>query len=160
MIVLSACRAPLPEPELAKHPPNAFQPVPYPPPPARPEFVPEQPDPAAVWIDGEWFWREVRWVWLYGRWVKPPKDAAFARWDWKRTRDGRLWIAPGKWQDEHGRPLAHPNALRIANATEGDRVDDEGRLVDVGANDRARKVKPPPRTTDCVIKRPLATKTQ
>jgi hypothetical protein len=134
-----ACAAGLPAPAIASHPTTAYERVPYPPPPARPEFVPKRPEPGAVWIDGEWAWRGIRWAWIYGRWVRPMRNAAWAPWAWRRSKDGQLWVARGTWRNLEGRALAHPRALRLASAGEGDRVDDEGAVLDVGPNERARK---------------------
>lgn len=133
------CSGALPAPKLTEHPARAYLPVPFPPPPARPEFVPRELDPKAVWIDGEWRWRGIRWGWIYGRWVRPRPGAAWAPFSWRRARDGELLVAPGTWRDAAGRALPHPLALRIAGADEGDVLEDEGLLEDVGPNERAQK---------------------
>lgn len=134
-LTLAACSRALPEPTRADHPVDAFVVVPHPPPPARPEFVPRPPSDTAVWIDGEWRWRRGRWAWLHGRWVEPPDGAAgFARWAWRRDALGRLHYAPGTWRDADGRALRHPRPARLANADEGDVIEDTGRLMDVGPN--------------------------
>lgn len=128
------CASRLPQPETTTHPSGAFVPVPFPPPPARPEFVPAQPSPAAVWIDGEWRWRRTRWAWVYGRWVEPPGGARFAPWSWHRDAGGQLHYAPGTWRDERGAAIDYPPPIKLANADEGDVPEDVGILEDVGAN--------------------------
>lgn len=72
--------------------------VPYSPPPARIEVIPESADGRAVWLDGEWTWSGRRWAWRRGRWVIPPQEAAFAPWQVVRDDKGRLFLAPGSWR--------------------------------------------------------------
>jgi hypothetical protein len=113
----------LPEPEQATPAPlkqgEAIE-VPFPPPPARVEFIPEKPNSGAVWIDGEWSWTGRRWAWTYGRWVIPPSSATFARWRTARTSDGILLFAPGTWHDERGAQIAEPLPLAVGVAREGE----------------------------------------
>jgi hypothetical protein len=157
LVLATGCGGSLPAPKLAEHPSSAYQPVPFPAPPARPEFVPRIDDPQAVWIDGEWRWRGIRWGWIYGRWVRPPKGAAWAPSSWRRTRSGELYVAPGTWRDAKGRPLPHPRALRLAGADEGDVLEDEGLLEDVGPNERANKKRAPKAASNCTLDCPMAT---
>src|SRR5262245_30359992 len=97
--------APRPEPAAPVRAANAVE-VPYPPPPARVEFVPEQPRSGTVWVDGEWSWTGTRWAWTYGRWVAPPQSATFSPWKTARTSDGALLFVPGTWRNAAGVEIA------------------------------------------------------
>jgi len=89
--------------------------VPYPPPAALAETVPERPDRAGlVWLDGEWMYRGSTFVWRRGGWVVAPPAGRFATWQTRYTDDGRLLMASGSWYDERGRPLALIEPLRPA----------------------------------------------
>jgi hypothetical protein len=74
--------------------------VPYPPPPARAEIVPLDPEPTtgAVWIDGEWEWKGRRWVWKGGRWEVPKASTAWAPATTVSLADGSLAHFPGTWR--------------------------------------------------------------
>jgi len=96
--------------------------VPYPPPPARVEFIPKLPRSDAVWVDGEWTWTGRRWAWTYGRWVVPPALSTYAPWRTARTKDGALLFVPGTWYDAKGAPIAGPAPLATATARERDAV--------------------------------------
>jgi hypothetical protein len=102
-LLLVACSASLPGPPRAEHPLAAYVEVPYPPPAALAETVPERPASGdAVWIDGEWRYHGRSFVWRRGGWVVPPPTGRFAPWrSWYR-RDGRLMLAPGTWYDSRG----------------------------------------------------------
>jgi hypothetical protein len=128
------CGSPLPEPPVAPQPESAYVPVPFPPPPARPEYLPKRPSPTAVWVDGEWQWMRRRWTWVYGRWVEPPAGVSFARSSWRRDSSGQLHYAPGRWRDSDGAVVAEPRPLALANADEGDVIEDVGIVEDVGPN--------------------------
>jgi hypothetical protein len=122
------------------HPASAFVEVPYPPPPARPEQLPDPPDVAgAVWIDGEWAWRGRSWGWTYGRWVRVPENAAFAPSRCRFDSDAVLVCARGTWYLADGTELRHPRELATATANEGNVVDEEGNRIDVGPNRKARR---------------------
>lgn len=97
---LVACSAALPAAESTEHPLAAYVEVPYPPPAALVETVPERPARSdVVWIDGEWRYQGRSFVWRRGGWVVPPPAGRFAPWrSWYR-RDGRLMLAPGTWYD-------------------------------------------------------------
>jgi hypothetical protein len=129
-----ACGGSLPRPPLARHPTSALAKVPYPPPPARVEFVPEAPRADAVWIDGEWLWQGRQWAWKYGRWVVPPPGALFAPWTTVRDRDATLYFAAGTWRDPRGARVAEPRPLVLGRATEEDVPEDEGLIEDTGEN--------------------------
>lgn len=134
---LVGCGGGLPAPETAAQPSDGYVPVPYPPPPARPEHIPERPAPEALWIDGEWRWIGGRWSWIYGRWVRPRAGARYALWSAQRRDDGQLEYAEGRWLSEDGRPLPPATRYDAAEAEGGDRVEDVGVMVDVGPNRKA-----------------------
>lgn len=108
-LVLAACGSSLPTPVTGTHPPGcaAFVEVPYPPPPARVEMIPEKPREGAVWVDGEWAWRGKRWSWEKGGWAMPP-EGFYAPWVLVRREDGSLYHVRGRWFDQEGKPLARP----------------------------------------------------
>lgn len=96
---LTACGgSALPTPTIGPHEGDELTVVPYPPPPARVEIVPERPrDQRAVWIDGEWTFQAHRWSWQSGRWELPPPSAHYAPGATVRLSDGTLvWFA-GTW---------------------------------------------------------------
>jgi hypothetical protein len=97
-------------------PTTALVETPFPPPPARAEFVPKQPAKGAVWIDGEWTWRGHRWGWVAGRWVIAPPGAAFSPWTTVRGSSGTLFFAQGVWRDAHGDVVAAPVPLALGTA--------------------------------------------
>jgi hypothetical protein len=113
--VLGACAASLPVPAQAIHPATAFIEVPYPPPAALVEVVPDQPeDSDTVWVDGHWVWRGRYYVWQRGGWLHPPENGAYASWQAHLAQDGRMLFAPGTWYDAAQRPLPNPELLRVA----------------------------------------------
>jgi hypothetical protein len=100
VLTLSACSSSLPAPPLAPHPLSAYREVPYPPPAALAETVPEEPAQAgSVWVDGEWVFHGRSFVWRRGGWVVPPPASRFAPWQAWYRRDGRLMLASGTWYD-------------------------------------------------------------
>lgn len=111
-LALAACGSSLPSPVLGTHPAGcaAFVEVPYPPPPAKVEMVPEKPREGAIWVDGEWVWRGRRWDWETGGWVMPPAGH-YAPWVLVRRDDGSLYHARGRWFDGEGKPLARPKPI-------------------------------------------------
>jgi hypothetical protein len=113
--VASACASTLPGPPRAVHPARAFIEVPYPPPAALVEVVPERPDAkGVVWVDGHWVWRGRYYVWQRGGWIQPPEDGAYASWQAMLSPDGRLLFAPGAWYDATQRELPPPAPVRVA----------------------------------------------
>ena len=116
----------LPAPSYVGQPQEALVQVPYPPPPARVEYVPEQPDGNAVWIDGEWVWQGRRYAWKPGRWVKPPGNASFAPWATVRDTMGSLYIAEGSWRDGKGNEVAAPSPIAVGKPSAGAITDPEG----------------------------------
>ena len=119
LVVLGACTARLPHPTYSAQVTTALTAADYPPPPARVEQVPPQPDPAAVWIDGEWTWNGRKWRWKPGRWVLPPAGATFSLWTTVRDAAGTLFVAPGTWRNAEGKDVAEPEALAYGAATSG-----------------------------------------
>lgn len=92
----AACLPPLAGPPLG--PQEQADPVlvPYPPPPARVDVVPDPPPElkTPVWVDGQWFWRGRRWVWESGEWVDLLPGQVYAKPIVVRRSDGQLvWFA-------------------------------------------------------------------
>jgi hypothetical protein len=94
-----------------QHPARAYIEVPYPPPAALVEQVPEPAPPETVWLDGHWIWRGRYYVWQRGGWVKPPPNAAYATWRSQLAKDGRLLFAPGAWYDASARDVIPPQVV-------------------------------------------------
>jgi len=97
-LLLSSCGSTLPKPPSGEHPKNDYEEVPYPPPAAAPEIVPETPDERAVWVDGQWVWRARYYVWQRGGWVIPPPQTYFAPSERRYGPDGTLYFAEGVWR--------------------------------------------------------------
>lgn len=132
--VALSCRGKLPTPRYSAQPTSALVPVPYPPPPARVEIVPDSPQDGAVWIDGEWSWDGRRWGWKLGRWLVPPPSATFSPWTTVRSRAGILYFAGGVWRDERGERISEPQPLAVANASTGPVVGPHGESFPAGQN--------------------------
>jgi len=122
VVGLAACRRSLPHPPYAQHPSSALQPVTSPPPPARPETIPEQPSDDAVWLDGEWIPSGRRWSYRPGRWVVPPAGAVYCPWTITRGEEGVLYHASGTFRDAQGQELDEPPPLAGANTDAGPSV--------------------------------------
>lgn len=137
LILVVACVARLPRPSYSAQTTEALEPVTYPPPPARVEFVPARPAKGAVWIDGEWTWQGRRWAWRVGRWVIPPANARFAPWTMVRSDDGTIYFAPGIWVDAKHEPMTEPSAMATGTPTITDVVDPEGTLQHTGKSIRS-----------------------
>lgn len=101
--------------------------------------MPDRPEGADAWIDGEWVRQHGRWYWLLGRWVKAPKGATYSPWVVVRARDGTLYYAPSVWRDATGNPIPPPPALSYATASGGAIVGPEGDLEPTG---RSIKIRP------------------
>jgi hypothetical protein len=110
-LLLIACGGAVPQPSAKPHPARAYEVVPYPPPSALVEIVPEQPHAEAVWVDGYWVWRGRYYVWERGGWVRPPNKASVAKSHARYRDDGTLLFAPTRWYDEHGRIIEPPPFL-------------------------------------------------
>jgi hypothetical protein len=113
-LTISACGSSLPDPKSTTQLANAFVEVPYPPPAALVEVVPDRPDHDAIWVDGNWVWRGRHYVWQRGGWVHAPTGAAYASWQAYLARDGRLLFAPGIWYDAQHQPIEAPTPLLVA----------------------------------------------
>lgn len=124
--------AELPSPDYTKHPTSALVEIPYPPPPARIEAVPEEPDGDVVWIDGEWLWQSRRWSWKPGRWIHPPAGARFSPWTTVRDRIGTLYVASGTWRNPAGAEVPEPAPLAIGGPAPAAIVTPEGEEVTQG----------------------------
>lgn len=118
-----------PSPSFVAQPSSALVEVPYPPPPARVEFVPDKPQDDAVWLDGEWVWQGRRYAWKPGRWVVPPAGASFAPWVTVRGKMGTLYLAEGTWRDAKGAELAAPAILKVGAPNAGAVTSPEGEVI-------------------------------
>jgi len=108
-VSLVACGDSLPRPKTVLPPEDSYEIVPYPPPAALSELVPDEPDGKdVVWVDGSWVFRGNYYVWQRGGWVEKPKDAAFAEWRVRYTPDGRVEYAPSSWRDPAGKRMRAP----------------------------------------------------
>jgi hypothetical protein len=113
------------EPTGTEQPKGGYAPVPYPPPAAFVELVPEAPDDAAVWVDGSWNWVGARYVWRRGGWVKPPAGSRFAQWRISYRSDGTMWFAPAAWFDANGRKLVDPDIVLPARTPANELTSEE-----------------------------------
>ncbi len=101
--IVTACKFSLPEPPLVRHPRSAFEEVPYPPPAALPEVVPDRPKGCeCVWVEGSWRFRNKSFAWRKGGWFIPPEGVQYARAEVFFASDGRVMYAPGTWYDAEG----------------------------------------------------------
>jgi hypothetical protein len=130
--VVIACGSKTRSPAYTQQPTSALTPVPFPPPPARAETVPESPRDDAVWLDGEWVWQTRRWAWRKGRWVVPPSGAKFAPWTTVRDATGNLYVATGSWRNAIGDEVTVPPPLGQAHRPGTGVVTPEGEPVDIG----------------------------
>jgi hypothetical protein len=106
-----SCGSTLPAPKTTSHHGDAYEVVPYPPPSALVEIVPDSPNARAVWVDGYWVWHGRYYVWERGGWVEPPTGARLALWDAHYLETGVLLYAPTIWRDAQGRTLEPPVLL-------------------------------------------------
>jgi hypothetical protein len=136
------CSASLPRPTYTAQPTSALVEVDQPPPPARVELLPLQPDKVAVWLDGQWIWRRGRWAWMPGRWTTTPAGARYAPWEFVRGPDGRLWYAEGVWRDAQGNALAPTVPLGVASVEAGEVVTAEGVAATTGPTLRPSRLGP------------------
>ena len=110
-VVAIGCGSSFPPPPLVPQTDDAFSEVPYPPPPAQIEFVPDVPDGAVAWVDGAWTWEGTQWRWKRGGWFNVPPGTRYSPWQAKRTPDGRLLFAPSVWRGANGAPLEPPEPV-------------------------------------------------
>jgi hypothetical protein len=86
--------------------------VPYPPPPALSELVPEAPErPGVVFLDGGWTWRGQYYVWQRGGWVQPKPGLRVTPWTLRYTTDGRALFAESRWVNPQGRLVRGPRII-------------------------------------------------
>ncbi len=138
-MMMGGCASPeLPAPARAAQRPELFEAVPYPPPPARVELVPDSPGPRAVWIDGEWLWNGRRWAWKEGSWVVPPPAYRFARWAVVFRSDGTVLYAQGVWRNPAGKFVDELPPSDVGRAREGSVTRPEGQLEKTAPNVRPR----------------------
>jgi hypothetical protein len=106
------CGSTLPQASQAAPPPEAFVEVPYPPPPALSELVPEAPErPGVVFLDGGWTWRGQYYVWQRGGWVQPKPGLRVTPWTLRYTADGRALFAESRWVNPQGRLVRGPRII-------------------------------------------------
>ena len=110
-VVAMGCGSSFPPPPLVPQTDDAFSEVPYPPPPAQIEFVPDVPDGNVAWVDGAWTWEGTQWRWKRGGWFSVPPGTAYAPWQTKRAPDGRLLFAPAVWRGANGAPVDAPEPV-------------------------------------------------
>ena len=135
VLALAGCGAsPPPHPRWTRQPTSALSEVPFPPPPARVEYMPKAPLANAVWIDGEWLWGGRRWAWRPGRWVLARPGASFSPWVTVRNGEGTLFLASGVWRDATGAEMAAPKTLAGGAASPGAVVAPEGQMEVTGPN--------------------------
>ncbi len=100
---LWACAPRVTGPPLGPHEKNeAPLAVPYPPPAARPEELPDPPSETAVWVDGSYNWTGTRYVWSEGGWFEPEPGGYYAPPTLVRRRNGDLLYYPGHWHLDTG----------------------------------------------------------
>ena len=92
-----ACAERVRVPEVASHNGDTPVLVPYPPPAARAEVIPQAPSEEALWVDGYWMWKGTTYSWYAGRWVKPGPGMGYAPAEVVRLRDGNLMFYAPKW---------------------------------------------------------------
>jgi hypothetical protein len=112
-LLAAGCGASLPQPRQAASPPDSFIEVPYPPPAALSELVPEPPPGRkdVVFQDGGWTWRGRYFVWKRGGWVAPAPGTRFCPWSFHYLDDGRALFSPSHWLDAQGLPTRPPAIL-------------------------------------------------
>jgi hypothetical protein len=135
IVLAGAACGGLPRPTYVPQKTEDLQQVEYPPPPARVEFIPDEPKaPGAVWIDGEWTWQGRRWAWKPGRWIATPAGASFSPWTSVRDPGGLLYVAEGKWRDAKGQPLPDPVPLAVGKTRGGTVTDPDGDNIPAAPN--------------------------
>ncbi|MBK8258595.1 MAG: hypothetical protein IPK82_38790 [Polyangiaceae bacterium] len=98
-VVAPGCGPRVPLPVYTNHDGEEPTTVPFPPPPPRPEVIPDKPaSEGVVWIDGQWVFRARRWEWVPGSWETAPQGAKYAPPAVVTLSDGRLGWHCGKWR--------------------------------------------------------------
>lgn len=122
-----ACGSTLPSPDSATHAKSAYVDVPYPPPAALAEVVPEAPARTGlVWVDGDWSFRGKSYVWKRGGWFSIRSYIRYAPSVVQYEMDGRVLFAPSTWYDRNGQVTAVPSRVAPAE-TPPNEVTDEFR---------------------------------
>lgn len=102
-LLLLACTptSSLPLPKTGPHVGEEAVIVPYPPPPAKVQVIPDRPEKPKdlVWIDGQWLWRSQRWIWQEGKWEEPHKNGYYAIPMTIMVSDGSIRYFAGSWHD-------------------------------------------------------------
>lgn len=126
---LGACGPSLPGPPTVAAPDAAFEEVPFPPPPARPEEIPSAPSTTTVWVDGHWRWARGQWFWERGGWYEVPEGVRYAPTALRWRPDGTPEVAAGHWRRD-GRQVDPPPRAATAKPRGGAVVDETGTPVE------------------------------
>jgi hypothetical protein len=87
-----------------------------PPPPPRPEGIPERPSGDSVWIPGFWDWRSNQFVWNAGRWDTPPRpNLTWVPTHWE-SRGDRFTLVAGYWRESAPAVVATPAPQQVVIA--------------------------------------------
>lgn len=110
-LVLAACGGSTRLVAKGPHPPHVqeFVSVPFPPPPAQVEAIPDgKSDARCAWVDGHHDWDGRRWTWRAGRWVVPAASCYYASpvIAWSKSTDARLYYTPPRWYREDAGELS------------------------------------------------------
>ncbi len=149
LLGLTACGRSLPGPPKGMPPSTAFIEIPFPPPPAQIELIPERPHGRSVWVDGSWEWTGMRWRWKDGGWFEPPpRGVVYSTWQTVRPSGTRLLFAHAAWRDRSGKKVPAPRLLASATLSsegdagargEGEANDAAAELVDAGLGRRSTR---------------------
>jgi hypothetical protein len=91
--------------DIAPHTGDEAAIVPYPPPPAMVETIPDRPSPNALWLDGHWEWTGRDFSWRRGQWdILPAPGAYYAPATTVRRPNGQLFYYVGRWHLADGTP--------------------------------------------------------
>lgn len=99
LAVAAGCGSSVLEAPVGAHPTNDAVQVPYPPPPAKVEELPQRPSGRCVWVDGYWDFSE-RWEWQPGEWVVPQPHCRLAPMELRRQA-GQLLYARPRWYPDN-----------------------------------------------------------
>lgn len=87
-----------------------------PPPPPRPEYIPERPSGDSVWVSGYWDWQNTQFNWLPGHWETPPRaNLVWVPTHWEARADRYVLVA-GYWRDPMQPVVATPVPQQIVVA--------------------------------------------
>ncbi|MGC4064634.1 MAG: hypothetical protein QM784_08320 [Polyangiaceae bacterium] len=105
------CGGALPSPPTAHHRPDSYADVPYAPPAALAEMVPNQPATNAVWVNGDWAFRGRTYAWRRGGWYLSAPHTRYAPSQVVYLPEGRILFAPGTWYADDGSALQRPKPI-------------------------------------------------